>query len=174
VRAGLFTGSAVITLRVPHTGLDVLRSGLGWAGLVLVVEVTVFLALSPEIGVLLTHYRRATVPCELRTSALSETFARLHASAAWRRHEAELTGGGPMDVWRELCWRLLVYPARIDGREMEVVFAVSMDERHPAVRSAVVDPEEAPDPVRTARPSHLSDPTTDEDSGPSTFVTVPA
>lgn len=174
VRAALFTGSAIVTLGVHYTGLDVLRAGLGWAGLVLAVEVTVFLALSPELGVLLDHCRRATVPCELRTGALSETLARLHASAAWRRHEAELTVSDPMDVWRELCWRLLAYPARVDGREVEVIFAVSMDERHPAVRSAVIDPAEAPDPARTARPSHLSGPTPDEDSGPSTFVTVPA
>lgn len=174
LRVALFTGAAIITLGVDHTGLDVLRAGLGWAGLVLAVEVTVFLALSPELGVLLTHCRRATVPCELRTGTLSETFARLHTSAAWRRHEAELTAGDPMDVWRELCWRFLAYPARVDGREVEIVFAVSMDERHPVVRSAVVDPVEAPDPVRAALPSPLSGPAPDEDSGPSTFVTVPA
>lgn len=137
-RAGLFTGCAIIMIGVPRTGLDVLRSSLGWVGVVLVVEFTVFLSLSPEIGVLLTR-RRSSVPCELRTGPLTQTYERLHASEVWREHSAVLTSTTPVDVWRELCWRLLAYPGRVDGRDVEIVFAVSMARRRPEIRSSVVD-----------------------------------
>jgi hypothetical protein len=41
-------------------------------------------------------------------------------------------------MWRELCWRYVVYPGRRDGAEADVVFAVQMKQRRPVIKSAVV------------------------------------
>lgn len=137
VRAALFTAAAIVALSAPGTGLDGLREGMGLVGVILAVEITVFAALSPEIGVLITRLR-SPLPCELRTGSLAETYDALHASDAWRHHKSILAGTGPTDVWRELCWRFLVYPGRVNGQDVDVVFAVSMREHHPVVRSAVI------------------------------------
>jgi hypothetical protein len=44
----------------------------------------------------------------------------------------------PIDVWRELCWRYVVYPCRLDGEHAEVVFAVHLRRRRPLVQAAVL------------------------------------
>jgi hypothetical protein len=142
-RTALFTAAAIVTLSVPHTGIDVLRASLGWGGVMLVAEILIFIALSPEINVLLSRLR-SPVPCELRTAPLSDTHDVLQASNAWQEHEDLLVSRTPIDVWRELCWRLLAYQGRVAGQEVEIVFAVSMNERHPIVLSAILgttDPE---------------------------------
>ena len=41
-------------------------------------------------------------------------------------------------MWRELCWRYVVYPCRHDGKNAEVVFAVQLKRRRPMVQSAVL------------------------------------
>jgi hypothetical protein len=159
VRTALFTGAAIIALGVPHTGIDALRASLGWGGVVLAVEILMFVALSPEADGLLGRLRSST-PCEVRTAPLSETFHALWASDAWREHKDHIVGREPIDVWRELCWRLLAYRGRVAGRDAEIVFAVSMEERHPVVRSAVLADHDrggsagAPDAerTRTSRP----------------------
>jgi hypothetical protein len=46
--------------------------------------------------------------------------------------------GGPADMWRELCWWYVVYPARGGEREGEVVFAVEVGPRRPAIRAAAL------------------------------------
>ncbi|GAA2109049.1 MauE/DoxX family redox-associated membrane protein [Actinomadura alba] len=137
VRTALFTGAAIIALGVPYTGIDVLRASLGWGGVVLAAEILMFVALSPEADGLLGRLR-SSAPCELRTAPLSETYRMLRASDAWREHENLLAGREPVDVWRELCWRFVAYEGRVAGREVEIVFAVSMEERHPVVRGAVL------------------------------------
>jgi hypothetical protein len=45
----------------------------------------------------------------------------------------------PVDMWRELCWRYVVFPARAGDREAEVVFAVYMRPHRPPVHAAIVD-----------------------------------
>jgi hypothetical protein len=144
LRAGLLTVVALAVMGVPATGLDVIRMGTGWHGAVAITELMLFAALSPEIGVLLAR-RRERIPCEQRTVPLSETYETLHASRAWREHVAILTTADPVDVWRELCWRFLVYYGRVDDEEVEVVFAVSTEERNPSVRAAIVHTEESDD-----------------------------
>ena len=53
------------------------------------------------------------------------TLAALHRSSHWRRHvQALITAAGPVDMWRELCWRYVVYPGELHGRPVELVFAV--------------------------------------------------
>ncbi|HEX6467927.1 MAG TPA: MauE/DoxX family redox-associated membrane protein [Streptosporangiaceae bacterium] len=141
VRAFLFllTGLAVVGL--PVTGFDVIRHATGWHGLVVAIEIGVFAGLSPEIGVLLAR-RRERIPCEQRTVPLSESFATLHASEQWREHVPLIVTADPVDVWRELCWRFLVYGGRQDDEEVEIVFAVSTEERNPAVKVAIVRPDD--------------------------------
>ncbi|GAA3419261.1 hypothetical protein [Streptosporangium vulgare] len=51
----------------------------------------------------------------------------------------------PVDSWRELCWRFFVYPGSSHaGDPVEVVFAVYLSGRHPAVRVAMVDSDGRP------------------------------
>jgi hypothetical protein len=140
VRAALFTGAATATLGFPGTGLDAFREKTILMGIMLLAEVVLIVALSPEIDVLLGRLR-TPVPCELRTASLSETHDALRAHHLWREHQDMLTSTTPIDVWRELCWRLLAYPGRLNGEEVEIVFAVSLEERRPVVRTAVLVPE---------------------------------
>src|SRR5918999_4417190 len=151
LRAALFLVAAVAVLGVESTGLEVIRAGSGWHGSVIAAGLVLFAALSPEIGVLLARHRER-VPCEQRTVPLSETYAVLQASKQWRRHSAMITTADPRDVWRELCWRFLVYPGRVDDEDVEIVFAISTEERNPSVRVAVVRPDDSdsdtgPNPV---------------------------
>ncbi|GAA0542423.1 MauE/DoxX family redox-associated membrane protein [Actinomadura livida] len=153
LRAVLFTCAAIASLQAPHAGLDVLRNVEVLVGLVLAVEVALFAALSPELSALLGRrglppgQGRPVMPCERRRSPIEETYATLYDSAAWVEHENVVTSALPLDVWREGCWRFLVFPARVDDREMEVVFAVSTAERGRTVRAALVAPEKSLSPA---------------------------
>jgi hypothetical protein len=68
-----------------------------------------------------------------------QTIAALERSKQFRRHTALLTRRQPLDVWRELCWRYVAYPSRYDGRDAELVFAVYLQQRRPAVLAVLVD-----------------------------------
>ncbi|MFD0887291.1 hypothetical protein ACFQ08_22335 [Streptosporangium algeriense] len=58
---------------------------------------------------------------------------------AWRSHVGLLSSTEPVDSWRELCWRFFVYEGHSHtGEPVEVVFAVYLSGRHPAVRVAMV------------------------------------
>ncbi|ROO90641.1 hypothetical protein EDD29_8375 [Actinocorallia herbida] len=116
-RTALIAGVAFAACWAPMAGWEVFADGPGLAEVFLVAELAVIAAVSPESAALL---KRAAVPCERRPVPLTDTLRVLHGSAAWRKHGAGL--GEPSDVWRELCWRFLVYPVR--GGEL--VFAVSI------------------------------------------------
>jgi len=45
----------------------------------------------------------------------------------------------PTDIWRELCWRYFVFPAKVHGRPAEVVFAVFLNQRRTTIHVALVD-----------------------------------
>ncbi|SRR6266545_1640475 len=141
LRAFLFLLAALAVVAAPATGLDVIRHGMGWHAAIVVVELAVLAGLSPEIGVLLAR-RRERIPCEHRTVPLSETFAILHASDQWREYAPLVVTADPADVWRELCWRFLAYRGLEDGDDVEIVFAVSTEERNPTVRAAIVRPDD--------------------------------
>jgi hypothetical protein len=49
-------------------------------------------------------------PCELRRMPVGRTMSALHASSQWRRYARQVSAGMPSDVWREGCWRFVVYP----------------------------------------------------------------
>jgi hypothetical protein len=118
------------------------------------VEFAVIGALSPELGEGLVRLGYAE-PCELRTLAEERTLTALRRSAQWRRHAGMITTDEPADMWREMCWRYVVFPSRHADREAEIVFAVYLRQRRPAVLSALVDTATGavlPWPALPARP----------------------
>jgi hypothetical protein len=113
----------------------------GQAGLtlaVIVAELAALVALSPEVGEILTRMSH-TDPCELREVPLARTFSALEASAPWRRYRRYLVTDRPVDVWREGCWRFLVFPGVLGSRRVEVVFAVYLAGRQAPVRVGTLD-----------------------------------
>lgn len=143
LRAVLFTCAAVASLGAPLAGVDVVRNVEVQVGLVFAVELALFAALSPELAELTGRHRRprAGVPCERRRSPMPETYATLYESPAWAEHENVIASAVPLDVWREGCWRFVVFPARVDERDVEIVFAVSTAGRDRTVRSGIAVPE---------------------------------
>ncbi|MGV9773383.1 MauE/DoxX family redox-associated membrane protein [Streptosporangium sp. NPDC003464] len=98
----------------------------------------VLAALSPEIEEAAARLRHRA-PCEQRPLDPATALNRLRSSTAWRAHEGLLSSTDPVDSWRELCWRFFVYPGRSHtGDPADVVFAVYLSGRHPAVRVAMV------------------------------------
>jgi hypothetical protein len=113
----------------------------GQAGLMLAViaaELAVLAVLSPEVGEILTKMSHAD-PCELREVPLARTFSALEASAPWRRYRRHLVTDRPVDVWREGCWRFIVFPALLGSRRVEMVFAVYLAGRRAPVRVGTLD-----------------------------------
>ena len=78
-------------------------------------------------------------PCELRLRARARTIAALQRSSPWRRHAHMITAPHPSDVWRELCWRYVVYPGESAGRHVELVFAIYLRQHRPVIQAALVD-----------------------------------
>ncbi|RAY14568.1 hypothetical protein DPM19_12395 [Actinomadura craniellae] len=140
LRAAGCTVAAIASLHASGDGLAIAAGAPAMTGLLVATELALLVMLSPELGALLDRYR-AIVPCEARPSPLAETYQTLHASSDWREHRSALRSTEPVDVWREGCWRLLAYPARIGDEELEIVFAVSTEQRHRAVRVALVESE---------------------------------
>jgi hypothetical protein len=136
VRAALLTVAAVASAGVPDGGATVLaRAGAG-AVLLLAAETALLVVLSPELALAVERSRNST-PCELLDMPLEQTYERLYASDAWREHEDDLASARPTETWRELCHRFVVYPGRIDGRQVELVFAVPIDGGRARVRVGV-------------------------------------
>jgi hypothetical protein len=137
-RSALLAVAGLITVwlgpvRPPHTTA-------GYFGMFAIVggEVLLIAALSPEVGEGLIRLGYSE-PCELRNVPATRTLAVLRRSKYWRRYGTLITSDVPADVWRELCWRYIVYPGRYQDRETEVVFAVFLQRRRPLVHVALVD-----------------------------------
>src|SRR5579859_4568069 len=123
--------------------------------IVLVAELAVLGYLSPEVREVLVRIGYSA-PCELRNLTVEQTIATLHRSAQWRRHSALVADDQPLDTWRELCWRYLAYPSTYNGKDAELVFAVYLQHRQPAVLSVLVDAATGaviPWPVSSVRPA---------------------
>jgi hypothetical protein len=105
---------------------------------ILLAETVLIGALSPEIGESLIRLGYSE-PCELRQVPSQRTLAALRRSRSWRRYSPLITSDAPADVWRELCWRYVVYPSSHEGVPADLVFAVYLQQRRPAVRAALVD-----------------------------------
>ncbi|WP_207757194.1 MauE/DoxX family redox-associated membrane protein [Nonomuraea cypriaca] len=121
-------------------GLSVWAPAPGWLAAtqpswLMAAGVAVLAALSPEIEEMLNRVR-FRAPCEQRRApAESVTLSRLRSSGPWRAHRGELASPEPHDTWRELCWRFFAFQ---NHDQDDVVFAVFLSGRHPAVRVAVV------------------------------------
>jgi Methylamine utilisation protein MauE len=143
LRAGLLAAAALASAY--GGGLTLPRAGPAVAAgaAILVAEFLLVAALSPEVGEVLARLGY-TEPCELRTAPPQRAVASLRRSRIWRRHAALLRDTVPVDMWRELCWWYLVYPGRDGAGECDVVFAVEVRPRRPAIRAAVVPRESKP------------------------------
>lgn len=135
-RVGLLTVAACGAAGAPRTGLAILAASGPGSALVLAAEAAIVLALSPELDTLVAWVRHST-PCEVRDVPLAETYAALRDSDVWRHYEQQVTSATPVDVWRELCHRYVVYAARVDDRPAQLVFAVPVTGVPGPVRAGV-------------------------------------
>jgi hypothetical protein len=145
LRAGLLAAAALASiyggeLTLPPAG-PAAAVDLG----ILVAEFLLVATLSPEVSELLARLGY-TEPCELRVAPPQRALASLHRSRAWRRHARLVTRRAPADMWRELCWWYVVYPGRDGAGECDIVFAVEIRPRRPAIRAAVLPRPGAPSP----------------------------
>ena len=132
----LLTGGALLSIESPALYLPPRGHGaLLFLGIVC-AELALIAALSPEVGDTLVRLGY-TDPCELRQVPAERTLAALRRSRAWRRHASTITTEMPTDMWRELCWRYVVFPCRPDGGNAEVVFAVQLKRHRPLVLAAI-------------------------------------
>jgi hypothetical protein len=153
-RSALLSAAALATmglapLRPPHT-----KPAAVLLLAILVIELVVIASLSPELGEALVRLGYSE-PCELRVVPTERTLTALRRSMQWRRHASLITADVPVDVWRELCWRYLVFPARYDGRDAEIVFAVFLRQRRTLIHAAMVDTatgDAVPGTASAARP----------------------
>ena len=65
--------------------------------------------LSPELSEIIVGLGYSEL-CELRRIPFGRTMSALHASSQWHRHAGQVSAGSPSDVWREGCYRFVVYP----------------------------------------------------------------
>ena len=137
-RSALLALAALATIGLPPIQQPHSKgAALGLLGL-LAAELALIAALSPELGEALVRLGYSE-PCELRVMPADRTLTALRRSKQWRRHAGLVTADVPADVWRELCWRYLVFPARYGDREAEIVFAVFLRQRRPQIHTALVD-----------------------------------
>jgi methylamine utilization protein MauE len=137
-RSAFLSAAALATiglspLQAPHPGVDAARL-LG----IFAAELVVIAALSPELGEALVRLGYSE-PCELRRLPAVRTLAALRRSSQWRRRAGLITAEVPLDMWRELCWRYVVFPARLGERDAEIVFAVHLRPHRPVIHAALVD-----------------------------------
>jgi hypothetical protein len=137
-RATLLCVAALSTIGIPPLGMPA-SAGQAWLTLVAIAaEVAVLAVLSPEIGQAMLRLGHAD-PCELREVPVWRTLSTLHASASWRRYQRFLVTEAPNDVWREGCWRFVVFPGVLASRRVDVVFAVHLAGRGAQVRVGMLD-----------------------------------
>jgi hypothetical protein len=137
-RSGLLCASAVATLGLPPLRMPSSSSEAELWLAVLACELALIAFLSPELGEIMVRLGYSE-PCELRRLAVGRTMTALHASSPWRKYAGQISAVAPSDVWREGCWRFVVYPGYARGRQVDIVFAVYLQPRRPAVRAAVLD-----------------------------------
>lgn len=137
-RSAFFAIAALATIEMPPIKPPrTAGSGLELAA-ILCLELVIIGALSPEVGEGLIRLGYSE-PCELRDIPAARTLKLLRRSRQWRRFRPLITADAPSDVWRELCWRYVVYPGSNSGRPADIVFAVYLQQRRPLVYAALVD-----------------------------------
>ena len=137
-RATLLGVAALSSIGTPPLRLPA-SATQAWLTLAAVAaEVAVLAVLSPEIGQVMLRLGHAD-PCELREVPVWRTLSTLHASASWRRYQRFLVTEAPTDVWREGCWRFVVFPGVLASRRVDMVFAVHLAGRGAQVRVGMLD-----------------------------------
>jgi hypothetical protein len=137
-RSALLGAAALSTVGLKPIKLPT-TAGVGLELLaILCAEFLVIGALSPEVGEALIRLGYSE-PCELRHVPSSRTLAALHRSKQWRRYSTVRAADTPVDIWRELCWRYVVYPSSYAGRPADLVFTVYLQRRRPIVHATLVD-----------------------------------
>ncbi|WP_067185505.1 MauE/DoxX family redox-associated membrane protein [Microtetraspora niveoalba] len=133
-RTAVLTGMAV-AVAVSDIGAADALAGVSWTAAAWAAGyLALLLSLSPEVEEIFSRLRHRA-PCEERPMPADRALTRLRSSTAWRAHAAGLESDEPYDSWRELCWRFFVFPGQGGA---DVVFAVYLSGRRPAVRVAVV------------------------------------
>ena len=138
VRAGLLCLAAAVAVGAPPLRMPSSLREAAWSMGVLGLELVLIALLSPEIGQIGVRLGYSE-PCELRRLPVARTMASLRGSSQWRRYADRIVEDAPTDVWREGCWRFVVFPGLADGRPVDIVFAVYLQARRPAIRVAVID-----------------------------------
>jgi hypothetical protein len=137
-RAGLLCASAVATFGLPPLRMPSSSTVAELWLAVLAFELALLAFLSPELSEIMVRLGYSE-PCEVQRMPVGRTMSALHASVQWRKYESQVSAGAPSDVWREGCWRFVVYPGYARGRRVDIVFAVYLQNRRPAIRAAVLD-----------------------------------
>ena len=137
-RAGVLCAAAAVTIGVPPLRMPSSPSTAELLLATLAFELALIAFLSPEIGEILVRLGYSE-PCELRRLPVGRTLSALHSSSQWRRFAGQVVAAAPDDVWREGCWRFVVYPGSARGRRVDIVFAVYLQTRRPPIRVAVLD-----------------------------------
>ncbi len=137
-RSGLLCASAIATLGVPPLRMPSSSAEAELWLAALAFELALIAFLSPELAEILVRLGYSE-PCELRRLPVGRTLNALHGSSQWRKYAGQITTATPVDVWREGCWRFVVYPGVAHDRHVDIVFAVYLQTRRPAIRAAVLD-----------------------------------
>jgi hypothetical protein len=164
-RSALLAAAALATVGQPALRMPTSSGAAGLRIAIFAAEMLVIAALSPEISEALVRLGYSE-PCEVRRVSVGRTLASLGGSAVWRRYGRLMTSDAPADIWREGCWRYVVYPGQAEGRSIELIFAVYLRSRRPQIRAAMLDaltnevltgPQAGPipDPVSPAWPGRL-------------------
>jgi hypothetical protein len=151
-RAGLLTCAAAAGVGAPLLRLPSPVPAARDLGII-AAELLLVAAVSPEVGEVLRRLGYSA-PCELRVLSPDRARAALRRSKAWRTYSKTMQiSDTPADIWRELCWWFVVYPARSQGRPCDIVFAVEARKHRPTVHAALtraaLSPSRGP---ATARP----------------------
>jgi hypothetical protein len=137
-RAALLCVAATATLGLPPLRMPSSPATAELWLAVLAFELSLLAFLSPELAEVLVRLGYSE-PCEVRKLPVGRTLIALHSSSQWRRYVDQISGAAPADVWREGCWRFVVYPGSARGRRIDIVFAVYLQARRPPIRVAVLD-----------------------------------
>ena len=137
-RSGVLATAAALTIGLPPLRMpsSPITAELWLA--VLAFELSLLAFLSPELGEVLVRLGYSE-PCEVRSLPAGRTLTALHSSSQWRRYASQISAAAPADVWREGCWRFVVYPGVARDRRVDIVFAVYLQARRPPIRVAVLD-----------------------------------
>jgi hypothetical protein len=140
VRAGLLACAALAAIHIPRWHPPPPGDAATRDLVIIVAELLLLAVVSPEVGQALARLAYSE-PCEFRALPPQRAITSLRRSATWRRHASMIIRDSPADMWRELCWWYVAYPARDRGANCELVFAVEVKPHRPAIRAAVVWPD---------------------------------